>query len=122
VLSDEGSRIIYAAESESSVYIHVDGSVYRLEKATDDQNSYSSTAEVFGAKDEVSTPMPGKIVRILVSEGEKVRAKQALVIVESMKMENKIASPVDAEIKSIHFADGDLVEPGQPIIKLIPDK
>jgi len=83
-------------------------------------NHYAAGGDVFGAKDEVSTPMPGKIVKILVAVGDKVTVKQALVIVESMKMENKIVSPVDGEIKSIHYSDGDLVEPGQAIIKLIP--
>ncbi len=66
--------------------------------------------------------MPGKVVKILVKEGDKVTARQPLVIVESMKMENEIKSPTDGKVKSIHFGPGDLVKPGQPIIKLAPAK
>ncbi len=65
--------------------------------------------------------MPGKIVKILVAEGDKIKARQPLVIVESMKMENEIKSPTDGTVKSIHFGPGDLVGTGQPIIKIEPD-
>lgn len=120
MIIDGQSKVIYVAESNSNLFVHLDGQVMKLDKVTGDKNSFGAAGEIFGAKDEVSTPMPGKIVKVLVAVGEKVTLKQALVIVESMKMENKIVSPTDGEIKSIHFSEGDLVEPGQPIIKLIP--
>ncbi len=120
IMFDGESKTVYVAETNSALFVHIDGRVIKLDKAGADQNNFAVVGDVFGARDEVSTPMPGKIVKILVGEGEKVTFKQALVIVESMKMENKIVSPTDGEIKTIHFSDGDLVEPGQPIIKLIP--
>ena len=120
ILNSNNSIIGYAAENETSLYIHIDGHVTKLDKILDDKTNSSAGGGQFGSKDEVSTPMPGKVVKILVSVGDKVKAKQSLVIVESMKMENEIKAPVDSEIKSIHFKDGDLVEPGTPIIKLIP--
>jgi len=122
VLLDGQSKLVYVAESNSSLFVHIDGQTIKLEKAIGDKNNFAGAGDVFGAKDEVSTPMPGKIVKILVAKGDQVKAKQPLVIVESMKMENKIVSPSDGEVKSIHFGDGDLVEPGQPIIRLIPAK
>ena len=120
IMFDGESKTVYAAESNGVLFVHIDGRVIKLEKAGANQNNFAAGGDIFGSKDEVSTPMPGKIVKILVEEGEKVTLKQALAIVESMKMENKIISPTDGEIKSIHFSDGDLVKPGQPIIKLIP--
>jgi biotin carboxyl carrier protein len=113
---------VYVAESETAVFVHLSGRVFRLDKAIDDRDSVTREGLEFGAKDEISTPMPGKVVKILVKEGDKVKVKQPLVIVESMKMENEIKSPTDGEVKSIHFADGDLVEPGQPIVKLTPSE
>ncbi len=120
IMFDGESKTVYVAETNGALFVHIDGRVIKLDKADANQNNFAAGSDVFGAKDEVSTPMPGKIVKILVCEGEKVTFKQALLIVESMKMENKIVSPTDGEIKTIHFSDGDLVEPGQPIIKLIP--
>jgi biotin carboxyl carrier protein len=120
ILNGNDSIIGYAAENETSFYVHINGHVTKFDKVLDDMSKAASGGDDFGSKDEVSTPMPGKVVKILVSVGDKVTAKQSLVIVESMKMENEIKAPVDSEIKSIHFKDGELVEPGTPIIKLIP--
>ncbi|MEE9554635.1 MAG: biotin/lipoyl-containing protein [candidate division Zixibacteria bacterium] len=120
IMFDGESKSVYIAETNGALFVHINGRVIRLDKAGLENNNFAAGGDVFGAKDEVSTLMPGKIVKILVGEGDKVTLNQTLVIVESMKMENKIVSPTDGEIKSIHFSDGDLVEPGQPIIILIP--
>jgi biotin carboxyl carrier protein len=119
----DGSRIrhIYAASDENKVYIHVDGKVVALEFAESDQKSFSRDSLDFGSKDRIMTPMPGKIVKILVKEGDRVSSKQPLVIVESMKMENELRSPADGVVKSIHFGPGDLVGTDQPIIKIEPE-
>jgi len=121
IILDGKSRIVYAAESENNVFVHLDGRVIKLAKADNDQKKFAGDGLAFGVKDEISTPMPGKVVKILVAEGEKVEVGQSLVIVESMKMENDIKSPANGSVKSIHFKAGELVEPGQPIIKLEPD-
>ena len=120
ILFDGRNMVAYVAESENSVYVHINGQAVKLDKVKDDRNSFTKDTVEFASKDEISTPMPGKVVKILVEEGEKVKIKQPLVIVESMKMENEIKSPTDGEVKSVHFGPGDLVEPGQPIIKLTP--
>lgn len=120
ILLDGRNMIAYVAESENNVYVHINGQAVKLDKVKDDRNTFAKDAVEFVSKDEISTPMPGKVVKVLVKEGEKVRAKQSLVIVESMKMENEIKSPTDGKVKSIHFEQGDLVKPGQPIIKLTP--
>lgn len=120
ILFDGKNMIAYIAESENSFYVHINGQAIKLDKVREDGNSFARDAVEFVSKDEISTPMPGKVVKVLVKEGEKVRAKQSLVIVESMKMENEIKSPTDGKVKSIHFEQGDLVKPGQPIIKLTP--
>jgi biotin carboxyl carrier protein len=120
ILSDGKNVIAYVAESQNSVYVHINGRAIKLEKVKDDSDNFTKEAVEFVSRDEISTPMPGKVVKILVKKGEKVKAKQPLVIVESMKMENEIKSPADGEVKSIHFGPGDLVKPGQPIVKLTP--
>ena len=115
------TRTVHIAESDDSVFVHMDGRVIRFDKVSNDAKKFSADGLGFGAKDEINTPMPGKIVKLLVSDGERVEAGQPLVIVESMKMENEIKSPTNGVVKSIHFSAGDLVEPDKPIIKLEPD-
>ena len=66
----------------------------------------------------VTAPMPGKILRILVKEGESVKTGQGLLILEAMKMENEIPSPKDGVIKKILVKEGDTVDTGQPLIEI----
>jgi biotin carboxyl carrier protein len=118
---DKHNVQVYIARADGRIYVFVDGHIVVLDKAIDDQKAFSKDILEFGSKDQVTTPMPGKVVKILVKEGERIRPKQSLVIVESMKMENEIKSPADGVVKSIHFRPGDLVEPGQAILRIQPD-
>jgi biotin carboxyl carrier protein len=60
----------------------------------------------------VSVPMPGKIIAVLVSEGDTVEKGQGLVIVEAMKMENEVRCPINGEVKEVRVKTGDAVEAG----------
>ena len=66
----------------------------------------------------VSAPMPGKVLRVLVGEGESVSVGQGLLILEAMKMENEIPSPKDGVVKRILIKEGDTVDTGQPLIEI----
>jgi biotin carboxyl carrier protein len=67
-------------------------------------------------RQKVSVPMPGKVVAVLVSEGDKVEKGQGLVIVEAMKMENEVHSPTAGEVKEIKVKPGDTVEGGAVLV------
>ena len=60
----------------------------------------------------VVAPMPGKIVRVLVAPGDTVSARQPLVVVEAMKMENELRAARDGTIAEIHVRQGMSVEAG----------
>jgi biotin carboxyl carrier protein len=57
-------------------------------------------------------PMPGKIVRVLVKAGDAVTARQAIVVVEAMKMENELRASRDGTVAEIHVHEGMSVEAG----------
>jgi len=78
--------------------------------------SVSSSVVVGGGV--VSSPMPGKILRILVREGDEVKTGQALLTLEAMKMENEIPAPKDGIVKKILVKEGDTVDTGQPLIEI----
>jgi biotin carboxyl carrier protein len=63
-----------------------------------------------GGPQRILAPMPGKIVRLLVKTGEKVRAGQPLVVVEAMKMENEVRARWDGTIAQTHVKEGTSVE------------
>jgi biotin carboxyl carrier protein len=64
----------------------------------------------------VVAPMPGKIVRILVKAGDSVKAKQGLVVVEAMKMENELRASRAGRVKFIKVAEGQSVEAGTLLV------
>lgn len=64
----------------------------------------------------VTAPMPGKIVRVLVAPGEAVRARQGLVVVEAMKMENELRAGRDGTIAEIRAREGQSVDAGALLV------
>ena len=64
----------------------------------------------------VIAPMPGQIKSIFVREGDKVKAGQKLLIMEAMKLENKLPATRDGVVKKILVRDGDVVSQGQKLI------
>ena len=64
----------------------------------------------------VTAPMPGKIVRVLVKAGDQVKAKQGLVVVEAMKMENELRAARDGRVREVPAAEGQLVEAGAVLL------
>jgi biotin carboxyl carrier protein len=67
-------------------------------------------------RQKVSVPMPGKVIAVLVSEGDSVERGQGLVIVEAMKMENEVRSPIAGEIREIKVKPGEAVEGGAVLV------
>jgi biotin carboxyl carrier protein len=61
----------------------------------------------------IIAPMPGKIVRVLVSAGEQVEAGAGIVVVEAMKMQNEMKSPKAGTVTSVNVATGETVNAGQ---------
>ncbi|MBB2494199.1 sodium-extruding oxaloacetate decarboxylase subunit alpha [Aquipseudomonas ullengensis] len=70
------------------------------------------------APGDVSTTMPGNIVDVLVKEGDKVKAGQAVLITEAMKMETEVQAPIAGTVKAIHVAKGDRVNPGEVLVEI----
>jgi biotin carboxyl carrier protein len=66
----------------------------------------------------VQSPMPGKVVKLLVAAGDEVKSGQGVAVVEAMKMENELRAPRDAKVKSVAVKEGQAVEAGQTLITL----
>ncbi len=67
---------------------------------------------------EVVASMAGNVWKILVSEGEEVKAGQDVVILESMKMEIPIAAEEDGIVKKVHIQEGDFVNDADVLVEL----
>ena len=71
-----------------------------------------------GGDEIVRSPMPGRVVRVLVALGDEVKQGQALVVVEAMKMENELRSKRDGKVAEVHVAAGAAVEGGAKLLKI----
>ena len=70
------------------------------------------------APGDVSTSMPGNIVDVLVKQGDVVKAGQAVLISEAMKMETEVQAPIAGTVKAVHVAKGDRVNPGEVLVEI----
>ena len=64
----------------------------------------------------VRAPMPGRVVRVLVSVGDRVSARQGLMVVEAMKMENELRSPKEGVVTMVGASAGAVVEAGAVLV------
>ena len=67
---------------------------------------------------ELRAPMAGRVVRVLVAQGQPVAARQGVVVVEAMKMENELRAPHAGVVKAVHVGAGASVDAGQVLVEL----
>ncbi len=67
---------------------------------------------------QINAHMPGLITQIFVKKGEKIIKDQKLFILEAMKMENEIYSPINGYVNSINYKIGDTIEKGNIIMEI----
>jgi len=94
------------------VFVNCLGHTFKVERMDilPQQSDYSA-AETSQNSDpgNIVSPMPGKVIKIAVSEGQIIRKGELLLVVEAMKMENSILSPCDGTVNNISVSVGDMV-------------
>ena len=87
---------------------------------TPEQNPVLSTVSVpfSSSGNSVKSPMPGKILKIIVSKGKKIKKGDVVLILEAMKMEQEIKTEIDGTVSDITVSEGDTVKKEQILITL----
>ena len=124
VLLGKSSHKIYFVQDKSKCFIYVNGHQFIVEKPEEAEGSFRQTGGEKSGEDNlmVKAPMPGKVIKINVSEKDKVRKNQTLAVVEAMKMENEIKSSIEGFVKKIFVTAGELVDSEKPLIELGTDE
>ncbi len=93
---------------------------YDVEIVDADLRYMQNRLKATGENDEsiISSPMPGKILRVLVNVGDEVTVGQVVVIVSAMKMESEYKSGKCGVVKEVKVAEGDIVDANLPLIVL----
>lgn len=68
----------------------------------------------------LTSSMPGQVLKVLVQEGQEVAKGQTLLIIEAMKMEHEVKSPMAGRVKKLGCVQGAMVSPGVPLVELEP--
>lgn len=93
----------------------------RFSVAVRDPRSFRSRQRVGDAAQgvkKITAPMPGKVVRILATEGTAVEAGQSVIVIEAMKMQNELKAPKSGVVKKINVSEGAAVEAGQALAEV----
>lgn len=67
---------------------------------------------------DIASPMPGRVVRVLVAKGDKVKADDPVLIIEAMKMENRVPSPIAGTVAALYVKESDDVKPDETLVQL----
>ncbi len=71
-----------------------------------------------GGDKEIRSPMPGRVVKVLVAPGDEVAAGQGLLVLEAMKMENEVRARAAGKVAQVHVAAGTAVEGNARLVTL----
>jgi biotin carboxyl carrier protein len=113
ILLDGQSFEVRVEESDGRLRVHAAGREFQVEVRDPRQwRRRSGTLEAEG-RQQVIASMPGKIVRLLVKAGEAVEAKQGLLVVEAMKMQNEICAPKRGTVERLLVNEGQTVNAGE---------
>ncbi|HJU04370.1 MAG TPA: sodium-extruding oxaloacetate decarboxylase subunit alpha [Nitrospiraceae bacterium] len=67
---------------------------------------------------DIASPMPGRVVKVLVEKGDRIEQGQPVLIIEAMKMESRVPAPVDGTVAALYVKDGDDVKTDETLIQL----
>ena len=109
---DSGRTLAYAVRRGNATWVFLEGRVFVIRE--DDNQEGRARPHDEAA---LSAPMPATVVAINVTPGQDVKAGDALIVLEAMKMELAVAAPHDGRIRRVACRVGELVQPGVPLVE-----
>ena len=113
ILMDGCSYDAFVTESPLGMAVSIDG--YRFDVEVRDPRRWSRKGAGHGGEgvQTIISPMPGKVVRVLVEPGDEVQPGQGIVVVEAMKMQNELKADRAGKVLAIAAREGATVTAGQ---------
>lgn len=114
LLVDGKSMTVGVVRKGRKIQVFIDGDLYELEAVS--EREQRKTSHIISGVQEIKSPMPSRVVKILKGEGDEVAADEGVIVVEAMKMESELKSPIAGQIKNIMVKEGDAVESGTVLL------
>lgn len=107
---------VFAEKMGSTLWFHWRGQTYNIEAEKRVKKSGAVGAGLQSG--EILAPMPGKVTKILVKQGDKVTKNQAVVVMEAMKMEYTLEADQDGVVQEVNAKLGEQVGLHQMLVKV----
>jgi 3-methylcrotonyl-CoA carboxylase alpha subunit len=113
---------VYLADDSTGRLINVGGTTWLVQDADALAQAGPRRKGLKDIPQEVTPPMPSVVVRIMVSEGDRVEKGAGVVVVSAMKMETTLQAPFTGTVLKVNVAEGDKVMPGQILVDIERDE
>lgn len=113
VLLDGRSYEVRVEAGHGGMFVAIEGRRFAVEVADRRRMRRKSHGVLAEGRLNVSAPMPGRVVRVLVAEGDAVEAGRGLVVVEAMKMQNEMKAPKAGRVVGLRAREGAVVGAGE---------
>lgn len=114
IISNGKSFSIGVLKNGKDIQVFLNGDLYEFEAISERERSKVLTAA--SGVQEIKSPMPSRVVKILKTLGDEVKLDEGVVVVEAMKMESELKSPINGTVKDIKTKEGDSVEAGTVLL------
>lgn len=114
---DGRSERLQAVADGDRVWVHWRGRAFALERIDSTRSAGAGGAEAAGS---AHAPMPGVVVSLLVAAGHAVREGDALLVIESMKLQTTLCAAVDGQVAELPFAVGQTFQRGAVLARVQP--
>ena len=118
VLLEGRSFEVRTHSSPEGLQAYAGGRRFAVEVRDPRDSSRRSRATAGSGRQNITAPMPGKVVRLLVAKGDAVDAAQGLVVVEAMKMQNEMKASRAGRVVEVRVRDGETVSAGDTLVVL----
>ncbi|BBB33158.1 hypothetical protein TTHT_1680 [Thermotomaculum hydrothermale] len=108
--------VFFAKDESHNLYLHVAGESFKIhQKTVEEQAGSHMGGESSG---EIEPPMPGKVLKVMVKEGDIVDENQVLVLMESMKLQVEVKAPFSGKVAQLNVKEGQTINAGEIIVKI----
>ncbi len=118
-INGRGETVYCSVNAENKTIVNLHGLNFLCSRNDQlDETFDYSKGKLYNDQKTLTSPMPGKVIKINVKEGEQVKKGCVMIVVEAMKMENNISAAEDAKVKKVLVRQGDMVDNKMQLIEL----
>ncbi len=122
LLEGQVPRLVHFVKTDGAYHVFVAGETFLLSPPLPSSRQESTRQGAVSRAGQICAPMPGRLLKLLAREGQRVAPGDRLAIVEAMKMEHEVRSPVAGIIRKVNFPEDTLVDTGQPLVEIEVDE